>query len=236
MIDRRTLLTGFASIMVPAAPMARTKRPCLFWFYTSESEGKRHAPAPSPNFTIASVDIPCHGDDIRPGEPPELAGWRHRMEHGEDLFGKFIIECRTRLDKLIDDGTVDPSLVFVGGVSRGAYAALMLSIADSRFHHVVGLAPLLNLNALTEFESFNTSAPIFDGASALGDRSIFMIIEGGDERVGAHNVIDLAEAIRLIKSNADIEAVLLPGSAHTVTSEMIRSAEKWISDRAIHSR
>ena len=233
LIDRRAFLLLLASAGVVTRSIAASKRPVIFWFHTTEIEGSRRAPVSALEFEVLSADIPCHGGDSRPGEPSGLDGWRYRLERNEDLFGGFIATCRTKLDRHIETGNVDPSRIFVGGVSRGAYAAMMLSLADVRFHHVVGIAPLLTLNALTEFSGFTTPTPILGGASVLSRRSIFMTIEEGDKRVGAQHVVDLASAIQSINKDADIQTILLPGSEHTVTEAMTSRAAQWIADRVM---
>ena len=35
------------------------------------------------------LDPPCHGEDIRPGEPAGMEGWRSRLEHGEPFVQAF---------------------------------------------------------------------------------------------------------------------------------------------------
>src|SRR5690349_20587394 len=34
---------------------------------------------------VAGVDLPCHGPELRAGEPAGLDGWRFRADHGEDV-------------------------------------------------------------------------------------------------------------------------------------------------------
>src|SRR5262249_6612540 len=32
-----------------------------------------------------SLDLPCHGKDVKPKEPAGLDGWRYRVEHGDNI-------------------------------------------------------------------------------------------------------------------------------------------------------
>ena len=99
-----------------------------------------------------SLDLPSHGEDIRPGEPEGLKGWRYRVDQGEDPMKDLVIQASAVLDSLIAEGLTDPKHVLASGTSRGGYAALRLTAHDQRVGAVAAFAPVTDLRALSEFE------------------------------------------------------------------------------------
>ena len=95
-----------------------------------------------------SLDLPCHGMDIRPGEPEGLKGWRHRVDQGEDLMKDLLAGASAVLDHLIAKGLTDPERVLASGTSRGGYAAMQLAAHDQRVDAVAAFAPVTDLRAL----------------------------------------------------------------------------------------
>jgi esterase FrsA len=148
-------------------------------------------------FVQASIDIPCHGEDSRPGEPKEMRGWRARLEKGEPLFDAFHRQVASVIDYLVRRGTVDPARIGVCGVSRGGFVALHLGAAEPRMKYVVGFAPVTDLLALKEFQgtSHPTAARAMDVttlADKLLDRPIWISIGDNDQRVDSRHAIDFA--------------------------------------------
>ena len=148
-------------------------------------------------FVQASVDIPCHGDDKRPGEPDGLSGWRSRLEKGERLFAAFNTQVASVLDYLVRQGTVDAARVGVCGISRGGFVALHLAATEPRMRFVVAFAPVTDLLALREFNGIADPAParaldVMTLADKLVDRPIWISIGHNDERVGSGHAIDFA--------------------------------------------
>lgn len=234
MVDRRTLLGSVAASLLPSRSIADRSRAVIFWFYTSESMGISDCPVSGDKFLVASADLPCHGSDIRSGEPSELKGWRHRLERNEDLFAVFASKCIARLDQLIAAGEGDPERVFVGGVSRGAFAAFHLALREHRFKSIIGLSPVVDLADLSEFEGYagDTNA-LHPRADALGHISTFLSIQSHDERVRTRSTIALAdEIIRTHPQPVDLTLRVDAGSGHTVTSQMRDAASAWIGARS----
>ncbi|GAA0029520.1 alpha/beta hydrolase family protein [Bradyrhizobium ottawaense] len=234
MVDRRTFLGGIAASLLATPSMADRSRAVIFWFYTSEAMGISDCPVSGRQFVVASIDLPCHGSDIRPGEPPELNGWRHRLERNEDLFAAFTSKSIAKLDQLLAGGEVDPQRVFVGGVSRGAFAAFHLALKESRFKLAVGLSPVVDLADLSEFEGFSGDTDALRRhAGALGEISTFLSIQSHDERVLTRSTIALAdEMIRTHPRRVDVTLHVEAGSGHTVTPQMRDAAKGWIEARS----
>jgi predicted esterase len=233
-MKRRDFLIGAGALCFIRKALASSERPVIFWFYTSEQMGLHNAPVDSSQFEIVSADLPCHGEDVRPGEPPELAGWRHRIDRGEDLLAPLINKCRYKLDGLIKSGAANPSKVFVGGVSRGAWAAFQLSVADARFKNVLGLSPVVDLMALTEFAGCTKAPPaLSQRADLLAMRSIFLSIQSRDDRVGTTATVNLVSAIVDGKHDAEITLAIERGGQHTVSDGAIDAAKQWIERRLV---
>lgn len=205
MISRRTFSQGMI------AALAVSANPVIFWFYGTETEGIQQCPV-SDGFDVVSFDLPCHGADCRSGEPGQLDGWRYRLERGEDLFGNLLKECQQKLGL---------RNAIIGGVSRGAFAAMQLSIKDPRFSRIVALSPVTDLLALDEFRGFEGD-PIPLNVTELSRRKMFVSIEAHDSRVSTDSTIALVQA-----TNSTF--FLEDGSEHTVTSRMKDRARRWIS-------
>lgn len=228
-MNRRQLLAAPVALAVAQArAVAASRKPIFFWFYTSEAISLRTAPVSDFEFSVASVDLPCHGQDLRKGEPQELAGWRYRVDNGEDLLSAFIEKCRFKLDRLIEVGA-NPELVFAAGGSRGAFAAMQLSLADPRFTNIVGLAPVVDLMALREFDGCQKAPPpLADFADTLAKRSIFLSIAAQDTRVSTTKAVDLVTRIASGRRDADIELVVERGTEHEFSASSMRAARNWI--------
>src|SRR5262245_22647347 len=52
-------------------------------------------------FVCVSVDIPCHGKDHKGNKAAGIAGWRARLENGDDLLTPFTKNVSAVLDHLI---------------------------------------------------------------------------------------------------------------------------------------
>ena len=99
-----------------------------------------------------SLDLPCHGRERRSGEPENgLAGWRVRLERGENIIDDLVLRASTVLDVLIGKDVADPKRIAVCGTSRGGFSALHFAAADERVGSVAAFAPVTDLLALSEF-------------------------------------------------------------------------------------
>ena len=92
---------------------------------------------------LDSLDLPCHGEDIREGEPEQLKGWRARADKGIDFVAEFTPKASSVLDHLVKEGYADPARVAACGTSRGGFMALRFAAA--------GFSPVTDLTALSEF-------------------------------------------------------------------------------------
>jgi dienelactone hydrolase len=155
-------------------------------------------------FIGVALDPPAHGEDLRPGEPRGMAGgmvaWRQRLERGEDFITPFVDHARRVLDYLIKEGYADPTRIGAIGISRGGFLAGHLAAADSRVKVIVGLSPLVDLTALTEFGGTPSAAAaeklsLIHLVPKLAGRSVWLGIGNTDTRVDADRVIAFARAL-----------------------------------------
>jgi pimeloyl-ACP methyl ester carboxylesterase len=218
-VDRRFVLAGLVSTFAHQALAADTK-PVVFWFYGSVAESLQDCPLSVEEFRVFSVDLLCHGSDVRNGEPAKLDGWRYRVDHGEGLLDRFCSECSAKLDD------IGATSAIVGGVSRGGFAAMHLSIRDPRFRFVVALSPVTDLSKLTEFAGY-ASDPLPLNIEVLSSRSIFLSIESRDQRVSTTSTVDLVDRIANGQRDASLALVVEPGGEHTVTTYARRAAIDW---------
>jgi predicted esterase len=183
----------------------------------------------SRGFLCASVDIPCHGQDRRAGEPEGLDGWRFRIERREPLMVPFAAECAAVLDALIGQKACDPGKIFTSGISRGAFCALCLAAADPRIAGAAGLAPLTDLGALHELAGLDVAPEQID-AARLAHKAVGLWIGNQDDRVGTDSAIRFAA--RSLASGADVELHVISGpSGHHVPARAESDAAAWIQSR-----
>lgn len=102
-------------------------------------------------FLYVVLDPPCHGEDVKPREPTQLSGWRHRLENGAALIPDFTVRATAVLDYLIKEGYTDPTRVAACGTSRGGFLAYHFAAAEPRVKAVAGFSPVTDLLALREF-------------------------------------------------------------------------------------
>ena len=157
-------------------------------------------------FLAVALDSPCHGEDQRPGEPYGLAGWRDRLENGEEFLADFLKKTSSVLKHLIRKRVTDPERIVAFGPSRGGFLALHFAAVEPRIGTVVAFAPVTDLLALREFqgtahEAAARSLDVMALAPKLAGRRIFIQMGHNDLRVGGRHAIDFA--LRLMKLSPD---------------------------------
>ena len=188
-----------------------------------------------------SLDLPCHGKDIRPGEPEGLKGWRHRVDQGEDLMKDLLAGASAVLDHLIAEGLTDPERILASGTSRGGYAAMRLAAHDQRVGAIAVFAPVTDLRALSEFEGLAgnpSSQPLglLEYAENLAGRNLWLIIGDRDDRVGTRHAVNLA--LKVSKRAAEeklttrVELHVEPAAGHQLPAGAYQRAAKWLLAQA----
>jgi len=187
-----------------------------------------------------ALDVPCHGQDIRPGETEGLTGWRERIEQGENVPAALAQRASAVLDHLIAQGITDEARVAACGTSRGGFIALHFAAAEPRVRAVAAFAPVTELPALREFaglESHQLTRALDLGhqAEKLSDRGLWLCIGNRDERVGTDTAIALtrgmvaAAALRGEAADVDLRVTATPG--HTIHDTAHDEAAAWLRVR-----
>jgi len=177
-----------------------------------------------------AVDPPCHGEDIRDGEPIELKGWAHRVKRGDDLMDEFADRASHVLDHLLATEDIDPERVVAVGTSRGGFCALHLAARDSRVRVVAAIGPVTELSALSEFAGIEadpatTKLDVRHLAPALAGRPIRMTMGHDYGRVSTDACVRLARTLATANAKLPedqrrpVELVLMPTEGHTSTPE-----------------
>ena len=191
-------------------------------------------------FVMVTLDIPCHGEDSRPGEPPRLNGWSFRTRNGEPLVQPFVKRASEVLDWLVRNGYTDASRVAAYGISRGGFMALHFAAADARVRCIAGLAPVTDMGKLSEFHGQEDSPLVRASAvplvaGALASRSVWITIGELDDRVGTDAAIQLNRAIAGAAAPTgkapDMTMIIGPWSGHSVDPAMDVEAARWIQSR-----
>ncbi|MEO7653484.1 MAG: alpha/beta fold hydrolase, partial [Bryobacteraceae bacterium] len=148
-------------------------------------------------FLVVSLDLPCHGAELRPGESSGVAGWRTRLTNGENAVAGFTKRAVAVLSYLIEQKYADPKRIAVAGSSRGGFMALHLAAAEPRIAAAIAFAPVTGLRAVREFkgvanDTLVRSLDIMNQAAKLADRAIWISMGHNDTRVDSHHAIDFA--------------------------------------------
>jgi len=151
-------------------------------------------------FLCVSLDLPCHGMDVRDNEPAGLDGWRARLEKGDEFVAKFTARATAVLDYLIEKRYADPNRIAASGTSRGGFMALHFAAADERVKCTVAFAPVTNLLRLREFEGMNdhpatVALSLANHAEKLAGRPIWICIGNRDDRVGTDDAIEFTRKV-----------------------------------------
>lgn len=189
----------------------------------------------------ASIDLPCHGLEHRAGEPKELAGWRHRLERGEDPIAANNRRLSELLDHLVGTGVADPRRIAVIGTSRGGFLAAHFLAHDSRVACGVAYCPVTDLTALTEFQGAEAVPAVrvvalHRIAAALAGRPLWMTIGGDDERVGTDRAIALAADITAAAAADDLPdrvelRVVAESPGHSTPAGAAERSAAWVRAR-----
>ncbi len=189
------------------------------------------------------IDPPCHGEDVRPGEPGQLSGWRNRLEQGEDFMPAFVAKARAVLDLLVQQGIADPGRVAACGTSRGGFLAYHFAASEPRIKAVAGISPVTRLNALREFAATSRRAQADELdltrlAPKLAGRAVWLSIGNNDVRVNTDDAIAFTRAVVHATARPDrpnevipVELVVAPTPGHTKIDQAHELLASWLVAR-----
>jgi dienelactone hydrolase len=223
--------------------------PTLFLFATG-LEDLQKAPAYTEvgrilarrGFLYVALDPPCHGEDVKPNEPPQLRGWRTRLENGDGLIPPFTAKATAVLDHLVKEGYTNPDKVAACGTSRGGFLAYHFAAADKRVQAVAGFSPVTNLLALTEFAGMEKheatrNLNLTNHAAELAGRSVWLSIGNNDQRVSTDDAIAftrkvVAESVARQKDKTKampVELIVGISAGHTAIPRAHELAAEWLA-------
>lgn len=240
-VANRTL-EGTAYAML--SPPAKGPAPTLLLFATTGESTLATEPyrrvgvlLHAQGWNVVSLDLPCHGAQLRKGEPPELAGWAARTARGEDIAAELCARVDKVLDHLVKSRVADPDRIAAAGTSRGGFMAFQAAAANPRIRAVVGFAPVTDLLASTEFAELKSNAlarqlALVNVAEKLADRAAWITIGNQDGRVGTDRATAFAKALtraaKKRKLRARVKLQVLPVSGHTSLPEWYDQAAAWL--------
>jgi dienelactone hydrolase len=192
-------------------------------------------------FLSVVIEPPCHGEDRKAGEPDGLAGWRHRLDRGEDVVQSFNTKARTVLDHVITQGLANPDRLTICGTSRGGFLAFHFAASEPRIKAVAGLSPVTDLLALTEFKGTPANSAVerlalTHIASQLIGRPAWLSIGNNDQRVDTDSAIAFSRAIvhATTRQNEEpgalipVELVVAPAAGHSKIDRAHELLAAWL--------
>jgi len=189
-------------------------------------------------WNVVSLDLPCHGADLRAGEPPELAGWAMRVKAGEDIVAAFQKRVNDVVEHLISNRIADPSRIAAAGTSRGGFMAFNAAAGNPLIRAVAAFGPVTDLLALSEFAGQEQNPLVHqlalrNAAGKLAGRAAWITIGNADERVSTAKAVAFAEALKkaAIAQNLHPRVVLrvLPTPGHSSLPEWHDDAAQWMA-------
>jgi pimeloyl-ACP methyl ester carboxylesterase len=175
----------------------------------------------SAGYKLLALDLPCHGADADPAFLPleQLKCWRKRIEAGDSqIFTRFCSGLSAVLDQL------DVDQAYIVGQSRGGYVGAICAGRDARIRKLVMLAPVTDLQRLTEFNGYTVDATTFGlarYASALRTIGVRVRVGNDDQRVGTDAAVAFAQSV-----NASLDVVAIPGHVPPEDGSTVR----WLGE------
>jgi dienelactone hydrolase len=192
-------------------------------------------------YLCVSIDLPCHGQEQKSGEPEGIAGWRARAEKGEDFIKGMTDRLTAVLDDLVKRGWTDPQRVAACGTSRGGFSAVHFAAAEPRVRCVAAYAPVTELTVVREFLGAEDNAVLKKlslerQADRLAGRAVWLIIGDRDDRVSTDHSVQFARAVtkeslkQKVPALVDLHVVVEP-QGHTTPKGAAELSAAWIDEQ-----
>lgn len=188
-------------------------------------------------WNVVSLDLPCHGDDLRAGEPAELAGWAARTAAGEDLVAAFQARVNEVIADLVTQGIADAARLAVAGTSRGGFLALHAAAGNPQLRAVAVFSPVTDLLALHEFAGQEHNPlvqrlALLRVAESLANRALWITIGNADTRVDTDKAVDFARKVTRASQQRGLGCAItlhvLPTPGHTSDPQWHHAAADWL--------
>lgn len=187
-------------------------------------------------YSIAAIDVTCHGKDLKKKEKYGLDCWRARADSSrENIFDGYIQHLRSVIADIEKHQRADTSNITVLGVSRGGYLAMKAASEIPQMNIVIALAPVTDVFRLREFDGAKAPRALYSPQAfftPLSTKHLFIQINNSDDRVGTAEALETISGITNAGGEhaVDLTAILTPRKSHS-TSEH-ETAAAW----AINSR
>lgn len=185
-------------------------------------------------FAIASLDVPCHGEDRSAREMAmdnALVCLRKRSERGERYQEQIARATSRVLDDIARRGSAATHKVTVAGVSRGAYVGIWTALQDERISSIVALAPVVDMRDLSEFAGYQGSSRDvgFDGHyEQLAGKNIFVQVSNRDDRINTASVLEFVRKTSYARpESAPVNLVLNVSSERGHREAAHATAAQW---------
>lgn len=186
---------------------------------------------------VLTFDLPNHGERANQyGEG--LHGICAAMTAGQDALATCMVDGKTVIDACLARGIGTSGHIVTWGTSRNGYFAIRLAAEDARIQGAVGLAPVTDWRALTEFGPMRNTpqlaaAALDHWAARLAGRPVFMAIGNHDDRVGTDCCVRFA--LRLFEAEQPRYPVtslhelhVVPQKGHTLSDEWRTAGAQWL--------
>jgi len=179
-------------------------------------------------WNVVSLDLPCHGVEHRPDEPPELAGWAARVKAGQDIVADFQERVNNVVEHLVAMEIADPKCIAAAGTSRGGFMAFHAAAGNPCIRAVAAFSPVTDLLALTEFAGQEANPQVkqlalTNVAGTLADRAAWIAIGDADARVGTDKAVAFARRLPRVA----LQVVGTPG--HSSDPQWHDEAAEWLA-------
>ncbi|WP_055135549.1 alpha/beta hydrolase family protein [Pseudomonas corrugata] len=185
-------------------------------------------------YSVAAVDVPCHGKDTIKKEGTGLECWRARADKTSgNIFDSYISNLNAVLGDVAEKHNARLADITALGISRGGYIAMKAAAEIPSITTIIAMAPVTDVFRLREFDGSKANRSVYTLApyySALSKKHLFIQINNDDDRVGTTETLSLISGITKAGSPdaVDLTAILTPKKGHS-TSEHAMAADWALS-------
>lgn len=189
-------------------------------------------------YSVASIDVTCHGKDLLKHEKYGLECWRARADSSHtNIFDDYMEGLKSVIADIARTKRTDTSKITALGVSRGGYLAMRSAAEVQEVTIVIALAPVTDLFKLREFEGAKAPQSLYSLKPfypAIATKHLFLQINNNDDRVGTDQALSLVKGVVEAGSDTqvDITAIITPRKGHS-TSEHEAAADWALGSREL---
>lgn len=153
----------------------------------------------SKGYSIASIDVTCHGKDLKKKEKHGPECWRSRADKTDkNVFDGYIDNLKAVISDIAGEHTTDVKGITVLSVSRGGYLAMKAAVEIPDVTTVIALAPVTDVFRLREFDGSSASRALYSLEhyyQVLSRKHLFIQINNDDDRVGTTQAMSFLSGV-----------------------------------------